>query len=330
MTPIQPNNVDICIKEGSINKLNPSPIANNQRYIEVQLKKRREYNSLSTDSQYELCCSVTDGLSCFISQDNVSKIKIESSCFCGRDFTEEELKNIIIEMRKDEKTGQTQYVRDKSDTSKYKMGAYVLDKNGNRLKKEVTQYDEIGDGLFALNADDKMSEGEADIAKLTLNINLYFREYNINTCVRKLHFIAQAYVETQRFTKTYETKPSSTVSGGPFYRGRGLLHLTHDYHYNECYTNLYKVEPTNAQLKAFVPKVANSMKIVCQSSCWYWGKTKCNVYAEKDSIANVSAAINRPESINGSTSKINGYSDRVRAYESLKKIMHYEKCDNKK
>lgn len=41
------------------------------------LKKRNEYKSLSADSDYELCYSVTDGLICFIPQDDVAKISLE-------------------------------------------------------------------------------------------------------------------------------------------------------------------------------------------------------------------------------------------------------------
>ncbi len=135
------------------------------------------------------------------------------------------------------------------------------------------------------------------------------------------------------FTKTYETDPNiPNIRGGEFYRGRGFIQLTHI----ENYKALYKVgsgnEPTDDELQIFVPKVAKSMKLACQGSGWYWEKLEINIYADKNEILNVSAAINRPLAITDKTEidNIKGLSDRKKYYELLKTIMDYEKCKTKK
>jgi predicted chitinase len=115
------------------------------------------------------------------------------------------------------------------------MGEPILDKKGNQILVEMTQYDELGETLFSLKMNEKMDTSDANFEMLTKELNKALKNYKINTCLRKIHFLAQAYQETQRFSKTYEGNPSSSVNGGEFYRGRGLLQLTHDYNYKEFY-----------------------------------------------------------------------------------------------
>jgi hypothetical protein len=45
-------------------------------------------------------------------------------------------------------------------------------------------------------------------------LNKVFVDYKITKCIQKIHFLAQVYVETNRFRSTYEDKPKSTYWGG--------------------------------------------------------------------------------------------------------------------
>ena len=90
-------------------------------------------------------------------------------------------------------------------------------------------------------------ESNAFYQKFVNALNEAFKKYNINTCLRKVHFLAQCYVETAQFTKAYEGRQTvpKGYHGGVDYQGRGLLHLTHDYNYLAYYdyknnTTLYE------------------------------------------------------------------------------------------
>lgn len=162
----------------------------------------------------------------------------------------------------------------------------------------------------------------------TKNINAVFSKYEVNTCIRKIHFLAQCYHETQRFTLTYEENPSPSVSGGPFYRGRGLIQLTHDYNY----LKLQQKVNDNSSLSTFVPRVAQEIDLACQASGYYWKnlgikKVNINLIADKDDILTVSKEINGYKENNVVP---NGYNDRVLFTNLLKEIFDYEKCKNNK
>jgi predicted chitinase len=94
-----------------------------------------------------------------------------------------------------------------------------------------------------------------------------------------------------------------------------------------------KKEPTDAELKDFVPKIAKSIKLACQGSAWYWNKLNISQYADIDDATKVSAAINYPKALNGKENdiaSINHLSERKLYTNKLKEIFNYEKCCKKK
>lgn len=186
-------------------------------------------------------------------------------------------------------------------------------------------YDELYEDLFNLDYPEKLNSSDANFNKFAEALNKVFKDYDINTCIRKIHFLAQCYHETQRFTITYEKNPNSNVSGGAFYRGRGLIQLTHDYNYEK----LRKALKITSTLNKFVPRVAKEINFACQASGYFWknigAKTgNINQYADKDDVLTVSREINDYVSVP------NGFNDRKLFTDILKKVMKYDTCKNKK
>lgn len=190
-------------------------------------------------------------------------------------------------------------------------------------------YDEYSDEIFTLKVTEKIAIKDANFKNFSKHLINAFKKYDINTCIRKIHFLAQAYHETQRFLKTYEGNPGSNISGGKPYRGRGFLQLTHDYNYRDFYKDYYNKTITDTELKKFAPKVATSMELACAGSAWYWKNKNLNKYADLDNVVKVSAAINYPKALNGKESDvahINGLAERKRFVNLLKDIFKYDEC----
>lgn len=243
------------------------------------------------------------------------------TCFCNRPFTDSEFKKIVIDLRKQE-------VIEKNGRKIRDINGRPILKNGKEQFRDLTQYDVLDDKLFYLNKPEKLREEDANFKKFTQAINKTFKDYEISSCIRKIHFLAQCYHETQRFTLTYEENPSPSVSGGPFYRGRGLIQLTHDYNY----LKLQQKVNDNSSLSTFVPRVAQEIDLACQASGYYWKnlgikKVNINLIADKDNILTVSKEINGYKENNVVP---NGYNDRVLFTNLLKEIFDYEKCKNNK
>ena len=128
-------------------------------------------------------------------------------CFCDRDFTVSEVEKIVKELR---------------DSEKY-------------VKKRY------GYGLFQ-GKSCKIPTEDKSYKRFTEELNKAMRKYNINTCTRKSHFMAQIYWEGARFKTTLEYASGSgynpgnhsaakkhdhtKLGDGPRYKGRGLMQLT--------------------------------------------------------------------------------------------------------
>ncbi len=69
------------------------------------------------------------------------QLKSNKTCFCDRDFTVDELKNIIIQIRKKETSGIKQYLRDAKSHKFQKDGDFILDKNGKKIEITLSMYD---------------------------------------------------------------------------------------------------------------------------------------------------------------------------------------------
>lgn len=253
-----------------------------------------------------------------------------SKCYCNRDFTVDEFKNIIIELRKKE------IVYDNGKTVKNivrdNKGLPIL-KDGKKQFKERSQYEELGEKLFYLDNPEKIKE--PSFHAFTTALNNTFKKYEINTCIRKIHFLAQCYHETQRFGLSYEKDNSymKNYEGGPQFRGRGLLQLTHDYSYTDYYNYLsntkFKVTDTDFYKNKLIPftkRISTEIAYACDSSGWNWllggvpsvGKN-INLLADGDDVLKVSRAIN------GNVKNPFGLEERKLFTKLMKEIMNYEK-----
>ncbi|GHV43937.1 hypothetical protein FACS1894180_4510 [Bacteroidia bacterium] len=329
---------------------------NGTKEITVRFPKNTAYSGAVSFAPLKFIATVIcDGLSAVSEEFELkedTKKPAKATCFCNRDFTVEEMTHIITQLRKSDNVhketqfdnrGNTLYV-DKdgnviSSTDRGRRPPNAVDKYG----VEKSAFDKENTNIFDHQIDESMQTKDANIEIFTKEINAMFKEYEINICIRKIHFLAQAYHETLRFHRAYETSPSSSINGGKFYRGRGLLHLTHDYNYYNSvaymsdktvkeipFANVTKILADSEEknkLDEFVKKTATEMHYAVYMSGAYWGLHKINKYADNDDVTQVSSVVNA-----GLINKIaNGLDERKQFYNRLKTILSYENCiKNKK
>jgi hypothetical protein len=103
--------------------------------------------------------------------------------------------------------------------------------------------------------------------------------------------------------------------------------ITKKSNYEALYKNLNKKEPTENELKEFVPKVASSIEIATKSTVWYINSSKIKDYFNEETVDNVTAAINYPKAlITKNYDPIFGMKDRRLYFNLLKKIINYDEC----
>lgn len=243
------------------------------------------------------------------------------TCTCDRDLTLNEFLEILKGMRNSEKT--------------LKGSTAILN-----LKCSV-----IGD---------KSHQALLNVLNRTMN------KYNINTCIRKIHFLAQIYWESDRFRTTSEyasgkyldpgkhadaeKNGNTQVGDGPRYKGRGFMQLTWRKNYKRYYSfiikNIYdykEVFPENITLnecldrsKKYHEIVASNLFLAMDSAGWYWnngvilrsGKAAdINLQADKDDVNKISLWVNGGG---------NGRKERIEYWKELKKVLKYDSCQNKK
>jgi predicted chitinase len=296
-----------------------------------------------------------------------------NTCYCSRDFTEAEVTKIITELRKKDNIRLEQQFQDKDPiyitkdgTKVIKLGKefYTLDrktkiKDANvivgivKYKIEKTNFDDLGITIFQSKRIEKIQTNDANLKTFTKELNKTLKAFTINSCIRKIHFLAQIYVESGRFADTYEglkTVPSN-YQGGVDFQGRGLKQITHDMNYLEYYdkinsTTLFKDKfkgrnnvgegltkymarvPQHGfpdgfleTLKAFAKKLSTELYYAFDSSGWFWDSRKINNVADSDNVTAVTKLINGGD---------RGLSERKKYTSDLKTIFNYEKCINKK
>jgi predicted chitinase len=292
-----------------------------------------------------------------------------NKCYCNRDFTVAEVTNIITELRKKDNVRNEQQYNGKDPLYKNKDGVLLIKKGksgfydlqGKFVQKEEperyrltkTNFDDLGTNVFQSKEIEKIQEKDANLNTFTIELNKTLENYTINTCLRKIHFLAQCYVESARFVDTYEglTKVPSNYKGGVDFQGRGLKQITHDMNYLEYYDKVNsktlfkdKFKGRNKigeglteymtrvkkhgfpegfldTLKAFAKKLSTELTYACDSSGWFWDVNKINELADQDNVAKVTKKINGGD---------NGLPERKKYTADLKIIFDYEKCVNKK
>ncbi|WP_310556317.1 hypothetical protein [Flavobacterium sp.] len=157
----------------------------------------------------------------FKNKDKERLIVSGAPCFCNRDITLEEIKSIVLKMRSEEGI-KTKYLFSSENCP--------------------------------LDSSDKTYE------RLTEELNSTMNKYHINTCIRKIHFLAQSYHESARYDTTLEgasgkgynpgehsnaKKMENTEDGdGPRYKGRGIIQLTWRKNQMAYFSYILKKEPT--------------------------------------------------------------------------------------
>ena len=215
----------------------------------------------------------------------VGKIDSTCTCFCNTEITGGNLKEMVVAMRK-------------------------------------ATNDDAGENFYKWNKDNLFTGGhekftDKSYEKFAEVLNSTFKKYEINSCIRKIHFLAQCYHETGAFTKSVAGSAKSQFWYDP-YRGRGFIHLTLKGNYKKFEGNSgYKVV-------ANLTLVSTNIEIAAKSSGWYWKYNDIgdiNPFADKDSIFDTSRLVNKPNAKNPSS--INGYNQRVNALNALKPIFKY-------
>lgn len=241
---------------------------------------------------------------------SIEDIKVKKAeCFCNRNFTVDEIKCIIQQLRGSETV----------------------------------------EPLFdAKNC--QLPESDKTYERFTEELNNVCTKYEITTCIRKIHFLAQISVEAALFHTTEEYGGSKTRYS-PFY-GRGLKQLTWDYNYLEYYNhdlfNIYqkfnlglgkevktfigKHPQLNTsfyqELTKFAESIGKSLELSWDTAGWFWQKSKINLFADNDSIFDVSRLVNYPRA--KEAKYINGFADRKKYYDKLKEAFEYVSCKNHK
>ncbi|WBX78315.1 hypothetical protein PG911_08655 [Tenacibaculum ovolyticum] len=311
-------------------------------------------------------------------------IELFTPCFCDRDITEKELKKIVKELRK--KSGRSLVFKVKDlknkgiiihshyDNSKFyndkvyiKDGVYLYYHGSNDGYYNIETYKfftkekpdlYIDEAIFKSSRSEKIKTSEATYKNFAEHLNCTFSMYYIDSCIRKIHFIAQCFHETGGFIDTSEKGGKDSYRGGKDFKGRGLIHITHDDNYLKYYdsTNVIKYfhlyqgykkhkpgegvtdyikrknkEKVNhgfpdqfieSKLKPFAKKLANNLQYSCYSAGWFWDSNDINKFATMDDSKKVSMKINKYDTTT--------FSDRKDYTNYLKDIFDYENCKNKK
>ncbi|HIF9100963.1 TPA: glycoside hydrolase family 19 protein [Photobacterium damselae] len=157
---------------------------------------------------------------------NSNKSKL-SSCFCERDITSEDLYQIIKELRASDGINENQIFNSKSSI---------------------------------------LNHGDRNIEIFTKYLNECFEKYQINTCIRKIHFLSQVFHETDRFRTTIEYNARKKRYAP--YVGRGLMQLTHKSNY------LLYESYLNEKIINNIDLVAKELELSIDSAGWFWFEGK--------------------------------------------------------
>ena len=244
-------------------------------------------------------------------------------CSCNRDLTTEEFKTIFTRIRKSEK-----------------LGNGIL----NHSNCDIAN-------------DDKTFE------RLTEEFNKTTRKYGINQCIQKIHFFAQLYWESARFTTGLEfadgtgynpgqhddaAKMGHTVAGdGPKYKGRGFMQLT--WRKSQIEYLKYAAKNTEGTLKGktdaelelrsnnYEKYISDDLVYAMDSAGWFWSNYKKITFrtqASKTKYADILGETLNEVALKGDkyTDTIsifvngggNGKSERRKYYKLLKNIFKYD------
>ncbi|PQL95925.1 PAAR-like protein [Apibacter adventoris] len=149
------------------------------------------------------------------------------TCYCYRDFTEEEVKDLVQTLK-----GDINLFNHKDCTIKDKS-----------------------------------------IKSFTKQLNLMFRKYNINKCIQKIAFLAQAFHESDRL-RTTEEYPSKHKSSQSIYKGRGIIQITGEKSSDGYYNKPGPYKRYDSLLIKNPEFLAEDIHYTVDSGGWYFTKYK--------------------------------------------------------
>lgn len=193
-------------------------------------------------------------------------------------------------------------------------------------------------------------------------LNNRLEEYEINTCLRISHFMAQVTHESMGLLTTMELASgwdydiSTHLSDYNLYKSDPDKYKTDKKvkrGYNR-YLECIKMENTEVgdgpkfkgkgllqltwkknyriaseilgkpEILSNPLSVADDMDLAILVSCYFWKETNLNKYADKDDLFNISKLVNLPTA--RKSTQINGYSDREKYLEKFKSAFNQHKC----
>ena len=165
------------------------------------------------------------------------KERKKTECFCNKDFEEKDVRKLVKLLKGSESIWEGQAL-----------------KGGKRVDCFIN---------------------DKSFATLTNELNATLKKYQINSCIQKIHFLAQVCEETGTFTLSEETK-SKYASSQSIYKGRGILQLTGIKNESETYYDQPGPYKSYAEYKSdqnIVKKpeiVASHIQYAIDSGGWIW------------------------------------------------------------
>lgn len=148
------------------------------------------------------------------------------------------------------------------------------------------------------------------IEQTAIGFNEWADKLNINTPLRKAHFLAQIAHESAHFKTTREYGGANTRYA-PWY-GRGLIQTTWEANYKEftAWCNAHKLGNPDFATAEHRDKVALfPWAFLC--AVWYWDSRGLNKWADEDNVREITRRIN---------GGYNGLNDRISNLNKAKKV----------
>ncbi|MFB9241006.1 LysM peptidoglycan-binding domain-containing protein [Massilia antarctica] len=160
------------------------------------------------------------------------------------------------------------------------------------------------------------AQKKAIVEKFVEPMNKMMKSYNIDSCLRKSHALAQIGHESGQLRYTAEVLPKGVKEADVYdgYKGRGLIQLTFKTNY---------VKYGEFVGKDFLGDNRGNLEKVdaaTDSAGWFWVHgyaTDLNTYADDNDLIQISTSIN---------GAFNGFDDRVAIFKRAHKALNAPKC----
>jgi predicted chitinase len=147
-------------------------------------------------------------------------------------------------------------------------------------------------------------------------LNATFKAYEISTCLRKAHFLAQVADESAELHYTSEVLPKGKKESQVYdgYKGRGLIQITWKRNYKAYGEAVHHDFLGKHKTDLEKPEWATD------SAGWYWtegSSEDLNDLADKNDLLEITALVN---------GAFNGFEDRRKHFEAAKKTLGVNDC----